>query len=339
LNQSSQFGPSVGRDVALPVLVECDSRGRVLWISNANPASVDNPKQLLDIIAVTRFRNDVEIPAVRFWKVLDFRESVLIAVFAAARPETAELSTLQANLIQHFYGLLTQERRLFESAQRRRGRSGKRAVRQIERERQRLGRELHTGVGQMLAAIRWQLEVAVTELPSPPDTVRHALDAIGTLTGQALEQVRSISKRLHPPEWQRLSLESALQQLWELSGIPHRLTAALHIEPLPAQPGLEVKVLLYRAFQEALSNLARHSRATRIDAELRVRGARLRLEIRDNGVGFDVRELFARPAHLQSGIGLRSIREMAEAVGANFELVSGENGTTLSISAPFSPDT
>ena len=123
----------------------------------------------------------------------------------------------------------------------------------------------------MLAAIRWQLEVIATELPAPSASVRQALESISTLTNRYVEQVRSISKRLHPPEWQRLTLESALRQLWEISGIPQRLGATLQIDPLPAEPDLEVKVLLYRAFQEAISNLARHSHATRIDAELQVR--------------------------------------------------------------------
>ena len=60
--------------------------------------------------------------------------------------------------------------------------------------------------------------------------------------------------RLHPPEWQRLTLESALQQLWDISGIPEKYQVSLHIQPLPREPELEVKVLMYRAAQEALSN-------------------------------------------------------------------------------------
>jgi two-component system NarL family sensor kinase len=189
----------------------------------------------------------------------------------------------------------------------------------------------------MLAAIRWQLEVIATELPEPPNAVRQALENISTLTNQTLEQVRSISRRLHPPEWQRLSLESAIRQLWEISGIPTRLAASLQIDPLPVDPDLEVKVLIYRAFQEAISNVARHSHATSIDAELRVKDARLTLTIKDNGVGFDVLAMLSAPANLSSGIGLRSIRETAQGLGGSFEVESGASGTKLIISVAMSP--
>jgi two-component system, NarL family, sensor kinase len=196
-------------------------------------------------------------------------------------------------------------------------------------ERQRLGRELHTGVGQMLAAIRLQLETISPQLPCLPGPVRQAMEHIDTLANDALEQVRSISKRLHPPEWQRLTLEAALQQLWELSGVPQRFESTLRISPLPAEPDIEVKVLLYRAAQEALSNLARHSHATRVDVALELLGDRLVLSIHDNGVGFDVAGLMFSPASVASGIGLRSIRELAAALGGKLEVESSPLGTKL----------
>ena len=242
-----------------------------------------------------------------------------------------EPSLLQANLIRHFLCLLELEPDLFKNARAQRGVAGKTAIRQSELERQRLGRELHTGVGQMLAAIRWQLEAIATELPSPSENVRRALANISTLTEQALEQVRDISKGLYPPEWQRLTLESSIRQLWQISGIAGRLAATLDIDPLPSEPDLEVKILLYRAFQEALSNVARHGRATRIDAALRLGDTRLVLTVRDNGVGFNVEELLAAPANVAAGIGLRSIREMAQGLGGEFEVESGPAGTKLTI--------
>src|SRR5207253_1569628 len=185
--------------------------------------------------------------------------------------ETRDLLGIQQRLTVHFLQLLGLERRLFDRAQQRRGRGGRKAVHQIEMERKRLGRELHTGVGQMLAAIRLQLEVIATELPSPPGSVGQALRNISTLAVDTLEQISGISRRLHPPEWQRLTLESAMRQLWEISGVPQSFEASLQIDPLPWEPHLEVKILFYRGLQEALSNLVRHSRATSIIAALEVR--------------------------------------------------------------------
>jgi len=246
------------------------------------------------------------------------------------------LLRLENSLLRHCLRLQRAERDLSIFARQRRQGNGRGAVRQIELERQRLGRELHTGLGQMLAAIRLQLEIVAALLPDPPTLVQQALSRISTLANEALEQVRSVSVRLHPPEWQRLTIEAALEQLWNNSGIPQRSEASLRIQPLPHEADLEVKVLMYRAAQEALSNVARHARATRVDAALETRDNCVILTIRDDGVGFDVAGLLRGPAGVASGIGLRSIREQAAALGGKFEIESGPAGTRLIVSVPFS---
>ena len=249
--------------------------------------------------------------------------------------ETKEDSEGERRLAGYFLRL-PGLRRLFDSAQRRRERAGRIAVRQIERERQRLGLELHTGIGQMLAAIHLHLEVISTGLPSPPASVGQALESISTLAADSLAQVRDISRRLHPPEWQRLTLESAVRQLWEISGVPQRFTASLEIHPFPWEPSLETKILIYRALQEALFNLVRHSQATRVEVALEVSDGRLVLSVADNGVGFDVQRACSAPASLASGIGLRSIRETAQELGGELEVKSGTDGTRLVVTvAPF----
>ncbi len=249
---------------------------------------------------------------------------------------SAGLLQLESSLLRHYLRLQLAERDLSSFARDRRRGMGRGAVRQIDLERQRLGRELHTGVGQMLAAIRLQLEIVAAHLLDPPALVQQALDRISTLANDALEQVRSVSARLHPPEWQRLTLADAIQQLWDISGIPQRFEASLRIQPLPHEPDLEVKVLLYRAAQEALSNVARHARATRVEAALETRDDCAILTVRDDGVGFDVAGLLRGPASVASGIGLRSIREQAAALGGRSEIQSGPAGTTLVVSVPFS---
>lgn len=243
------------------------------------------------------------------------------------------LLSLQHGLLRRYFRLEEAERRLARQA--RQGGAGGRAVHQVELERQRLSRDLHTGVGQLLAAIRLQIESIEIQLPNVPAPVRQALERISTLARDALEQVRAISGRLHPPEWQRLTIEAALRQLWELSGIPQSSEGSLRIEPLPREPSLEWKILTYRAAQEAFSNLAQHARATRVEASLETRGGRLVLTVRDNGPGFDAAGLFSAPASLASGIGLRSIREQAAGLGGRLDIRSGPTGTTLELSAPF----
>jgi signal transduction histidine kinase len=246
------------------------------------------------------------------------------------RREAVELLSIQGSFLRHYFRLQLVERGLSQRTRSMRRATGGSALRQVERERQRIGRDLHTGVGQLLAAIRVQLEIIEAQLPAPPEPVRQALARIGALAAEALDQVRSVAQKLHPPEWQRLTLGAALQRLWEMSGIPQRFEASVHLPELPQQPDFDQQVLLYRAAQEALSNVTRHARATRVEMSLEARESRLVLTIRDNGVGFDV-----AGARAATGLGLRSLREQAEALGAEIRLTSGSDGTTLEISTPY----
>ena len=264
--------------------------------------------------------------------------SQLLAISSRTRTALGEeaggLLPLQNRIVQHYFRLQQAERNLASRTQRL-ARPGSNAIRQIELERQRLGRELHTGVGQMLAAIRLQVEIVAAQLPNPPQPVQQTLNHIATLANDALQQVRSVSRRLHPPEWQGLTLEAAIQQLWDISGIPQKFESSLRIQPLPREPEQEIKVLAYRAAQEALSNLTRHSQAHRVEVSLEADAERLLLSVQDDGVGFDADRLFAAPASLASGIGLRAIREQADALGGRLHITSGPGGTRLELSAPF----
>jgi len=308
----------------------CDLRGRTFSMSERTRRALENAEGPGGPVTPAR-------QALEFWCVAGGGGELWIGARPAesARRTANGLAPLERSLVRHVFHLVVAERNLHERA--RRGNSGG-AVRQIERERQRLARDLHTGVGQMLAAIRLQLEAIREQLVEPPAAVRQALERISTLVRDALDQVRALSHRLHPPEWQRLTLEGAVEQLWSLSGIPARFEASLRMEPLPADPGLELKTLVYRAAQEALSNIAQHARATRVEASLEARGGMLELRIADNGVGFNLAGFLSAPPSVASGIGLRSIREQAAELGGRLDMESGPKGTTLTLTAPFFPE-
>jgi len=100
-----------------------------------------------------------------------------------------------------------------------------------------------------------------------------------------------------------------------------------------------VKILIYRAMQEALSNISRHSHATRVEASLAPSEGTVVLRVTDNGVGFDPAKLASAPASVASGLGLRAIREQAAALGGKLALESGPSGTTLVLTAPLRAST
>lgn len=346
MGPGGQSGAARGRRLSYPYLMECDRGGRVLWMSEYTRASLGASANLIGTIPnwhASNLNSQGRPAELVFTRLLELGGTVLVGARpiqpAERAPEENEavLLRLQGRLSLQYFRLLNAERRLARHARHRRRPSGLRALRQIELERERLGRELHTSVGQQLSAIRLQAETIASEVPGNDNPAREAVNRIFTLTAEALEQVRSVSKRLHPPEWQRLSLAAALEQLWELSGIPQRFEASFHIGPLVHEPELEIKILLYRAAQEALSNLIRHSQATRVEAVLAEHAGEVVLTFRDNGVGFDAARVFAAAATITGGIGLRSIRDQAESLGAKLTVASGPAGTTLEITAPFQP--
>jgi signal transduction histidine kinase len=319
------------------LLLECDLDGKIVWMSDRTRAALGDIGNLAATLAAYPALTPASLRFTRIWTASD---RLLLSGEISEMPlddGDDALLGLQSNLLRHYFRLQRAERHLSTRTRTLRRVRGSSTIRQLELERQRLGRELHTGLGQLLAAIRMQLEVIAVQLPEPPTLVQQALDRISNLAADALEQVRTVSKRLHPPEWQRLTLEAALHQLWDASGVSQRFEATLETHPLPQEPELEIKVLLYRSTQEALSNLMRHARATRVTITLEARDSGVVLTIRDNGVGFDVAAMLAAPASITAGIGLRSIRDQANAVGGKMEIESGPNGTKLEVTAPYSP--
>ena len=202
---------------------------------------------------------------------------------------------------------------------------------ELERERSRIARELHAGAGQPLAGIKVNLELLDGWSASMPESARFALSRARILTEAALEQVRAVSHRLHPPEWQDLTTEQALRKLVEASGVAYRFETAIDIPHLPKEPGHAIKVALYRCAQECIANIFRHSEASRVEFVLAPGGERVELRVSDNGKGFAA----GTPA---GGIGLETIREHAAGLGGFVRIDTGSHGTTIAVSLPADED-
>jgi two-component system NarL family sensor kinase len=253
-----------------------------------------------------------------------------------AKELTWALVQLERRQIERLKRLSVAERQLAGTVKQKRGDEGRNAIRQLELERQRIARELHTGVGQALAAIKIQTEIVHTNLPEASAPVRQAVNRIANLADDALGQVRSVSKRLHPPQWQQLPLDSALRQLWDMTGMEARFETVVRLQRPPIDPPVEVKTLFYRTAQEAMSNILRHSGAKRIQLILQMVRDRMVLQVRDDGIGFDARQVMARAPGAASGIGLPALREQTRAIGAKLLVKSGGLGTTLELSVALS---
>ena len=239
------------------------------------------------------------------------------------------LSGIQVRTSRNCLRLAAVDRQLHVRARSRARSAGAMVADAVEAERRRIGRELHTGVGQALAGIRVHVSLLRDSLPAPEEALRKGLDRVDVLAGAALDQVRNVSRRLYVPSWQARELADALRNLWESSGIPERFEATLQLEPLSREPAPEVRRALYLAAQEGISNLIQHANARRVRMSLMEPGGRVRLVLEDDGSGF-APTAAAAPA----GIGLRSLGDLAQELGGDFQATSGAQGARLTMSFP-----
>ncbi|HEY4084415.1 MAG TPA: sensor histidine kinase [Bryobacteraceae bacterium] len=206
---------------------------------------------------------------------------------------------------------------------------------ELERERSRIARELHAGAGQPLAGIKIHLEIleecasAIDDFPKV-DSMRTTIGRLQTLAEQALGQVRAVSHRLHPPAWQEMTLNKALESLVDSSGLAGlKLTKSLL--PLDEEPAHAVKVQIYRCAQECVSNIVRHSGSTEASIALRAEDGNVVLTVTDNGHGFDT-------GADSSGIGLKAIAENAQSVSGTARITSSAAGTKIVVKIPRAAD-
>jgi signal transduction histidine kinase len=220
--------------------------------------------------------------------------------------------------------------RLYRRVQDREMLAGRRTLTEIEKERSRIGRELHAGAGQPLAGIIQNLQMLEEYSADLPLQTKAILSRLARLAEQALGQVRAVSHRLYPPDWQRLSLEDALRQLVD-TGVPgDRYEVTFQSDALPFEPSHFIRIALYRCAQECISNILRHAGATRFGLWLRHSGGTIELEVRDNGSGISDSN--------GAGIGIASLHEAARMLGGSCHISSSAEGTRVTIRVPLVVD-
>jgi len=195
-------------------------------------------------------------------------------------------------------------------------------------ERNRLARELHDSVSQALYGIALGTRTAQTLLERDPSLLREPLDYVMSLAEAGLSEMRALIFELRPELLENEGLTVALKSQAASIQARHNLDVELD---LCAEPdiAMETKEALYRIAREALHNIVKHARASRVTLRLMCCEGDVSLEISDDGVGFDPADSF--PGHL----GLRSMRERAARVNGSFALSSAPGqGAHLTVSVP-----
>jgi len=197
----------------------------------------------------------------------------------------------------------------------------RRLIEAQEEERQRIARELHDQIGQILTAVHFNLH-AVQRLCTTTQVLAHVEDGIRVLD-EALEQVRDLSLDLRPSLLDDLGLVPALRWFGDRQARRTGLRPDI-LTDLPHQDlrfAREVETACFRIAQEALTNIARHAQASRASVHLRIDGKDLRLMVKDDGVGFDVNLLQQRIPSAAT-LGLQGMQERAKTVGGSFWIIS-----------------
>lgn len=359
-------GPASSATAWERLFLECDKQGKVLWMNQrarARLGPVDSlfaslprqhapeASQLLDSMSEGRRAlvsslqaadRPVRIP-VQLVRLLALEDRVVLSAEVRARsadklPRQHEilriLLALQSNAMKRYFRLLDLEESLANLSRTPRS-AGIIVSQALEMERTRIGRELHSGVGQSLAGIKVNAELIAAQMPNAPEAVRKGLDRIQALTDNALSEIRSVSKRLHPPDWQGMDLARAIEWLWVTSAIPDKFHATLELHPVESDLPEVVRFAVYRAAQEGIANVVRHSEATALRLEIGQRDDRIYLVLEDNGSGFDAREaLNGRTDPAVRGIGLRAMRNEVLGLRGYFEIQSSPGGTKMEIALP-----
>jgi len=199
-----------------------------------------------------------------------------------------------------------------------------------ENERKRIAAEIHDSIGQILSAMKFKVENLLRgrEQPVPKEAWR-ALEDLLSMIKEGGEEARRMQMDLRPPTLDDLGILPTLSwfcRRFQTTYSKIRVEDQIDIlEPEIPEP---LKTVIYRITQEALNNVAKHSRGDLVHLSLKRNGSRIELCIRDNGEGFDT-------GSVRRGLGLSSMQERAELSGGTFALETAPGtGTVILVSWP-----
>lgn len=199
-----------------------------------------------------------------------------------------------------------------------------------EEERRRIARELHDELGQRLTALH--MELSNLHLQGKQNALTDRIAALLGMVNETVASVRRIATELRPLMLDDLGLIPAIE--WLASGWAKRMDVALELDLGERDPsvGEVTSIALYRMVQEALTNVARHAKASRVKIQMRQESDALVLTVQDNGVGFSLPTVQREGSH-----GLMGIRERAFMLGGHLEIGNSPmGGGQLRVRVPLS---
>jgi signal transduction histidine kinase len=198
-------------------------------------------------------------------------------------------------------------------------------------ERRRLARELHDSTGQMLAAMKINLDSIGVEMQGKNPAVDKLVAETTGYTVEISRQLRTMSYLLHPPLLDETGLQSALR--WYAEGFAQRsgIQVDLKINPEFRRLPDDLEIAIFRVVQESLTNIHRHSGSPTATIELTSGPDNIELQIIDDGKGMPDR---ASRGKFVPGVGIMGMQERMRQFGGAFEILSKGKGTTVVATVP-----
>ena len=205
-----------------------------------------------------------------------------------------------------------------------------------EDERKRVARELHDDLGQTLGALALQAEMMERFIPPDSDDAIEQLKQTQALITETTERMYDLILALRPSALDDLGLVAALRTHAERSLDGSGITFELNTNRLVKRLPQELETVMYRIFQEALSNVRRHSKAKQVHINISIHDGMLESEVKDDGQGFDPQTIVMDGNHPR-GLGLLGIKERVSQIGGQLEINSKPGaGTQILIRIPLS---
>lgn len=204
----------------------------------------------------------------------------------------------------------------------------------IAEERARIAREIHDGIAQTLAFAALKLDLVTRIMRRDPDTAQEELTAVREALRETIKEVRRSIFALRPIDLERYGFVETVRRYVTDFGQQNDVRVRLALDELP-DLGLKSEAMLFRVFQEAMHNVAKHSRARNVDVAVGTgEDGEVFIAVSDDGVGFVPSEVADRVTSA-GGLGLRQMSERVEARGGRFSVESEPGrGTRLLASVP-----
>ena len=212
----------------------------------------------------------------------------------------------------------------------------RRATRQIvsaqEKERHRIARDIHDDLGQALIAFKMYFIGILPELSKDRPETKKLYDEMAQQLNEIIEKTRNLSHELFPPSLKHLGLIGALKDLVDQFS-NNSLKIKFSHQNLKEVDFENKDIIIYRIFQEALSNIIKHAKANIVDISIIYKSNKIFIDVRDNGIGFDSKKLNKKGKGF--GLGLSLMEERVLLMEGLFKLESiPKKGTNIQIEIP-----